>query len=137
MRRHGSLRILSFLLGVAVPLAFVSSSPMLLRNPTRQVGTFMRFKGIKVEKMSKEEADKKFGVSSWPTWGCGVSKFDWDYSGTETAYILEGEATVTPTGEWADVEEAEIEAGDLVTFPDGMTCVWDVRKPINKHYNFS
>ncbi|CAK8996414.1 Uncharacterized protein SCF082_LOCUS4773 [Durusdinium trenchii] len=79
---------------------------MLLRNPTRQVGTFMRFKGIKVEKMSKEEADKKFGVSSWPTWGCGVSKFDWDYSGTETAYILEGEATVTPTGEWADVEEA-------------------------------
>ncbi|CAE7267826.1 kynu [Symbiodinium sp. KB8] len=67
-------------------------------------------KGIKVEKMSKEEADKKFGVSSWPTWGCGASKFDWEYSGTETAYILEGEVTVTPTGEWSDADPAKIEA---------------------------
>ncbi|CAE7854872.1 kynu [Symbiodinium necroappetens] len=66
-------------------------------------------KGIKVEKMSKEEADKKFGVSSWPTWGCGASKFDWEYSGTETAYILEGEVTVTPTGEWSDADPAKIE----------------------------
>ena len=78
--------------------------------------------------MSKEEADKQFGVSSWPTWGCGVSKFDWEYSGTETAYILVGEVTVTPTGDWADVDEAKIEAGDLVTFPNGMTCIWDVKK---------
>ena len=103
---------------------------MMLRNPTRQVGTGMRFKpGIRVKKMSKEEADKQFGVSSWPTWGCGVSKFDWEYSGTETAYILVGEVTVTPTGDWADVDEAKIEAGDLVTFPNGMTCIWDVKNP--------
>mmetsp|Transcript_81680 Transcript_81680/g.264649 ORF Transcript_81680/g.264649 Transcript_81680/m.264649 type:complete len:147 (+) Transcript_81680:118-558(+) len=93
--------------------------------------------GITVEKMSKAEADKKYGISSWGTWGCGVSKFDWVYSGTETAYLLEGEVTVTPTGEWASADPVEIEAGDLATFPDGMTCVWDVRKPIKKHYNFS
>ena len=135
--RPASLTMLLGLLVLYIPLAFVSSSPM-LRNPTRLGRTTMRFKpGIKVKKMSKEEANKEFGVSSWPTWGCGVSKFDWEYSGTETAYILEGEVTVTPTGEWADVQEAKIEAGDLVTFPDGMTCVWDVKKPINKHYNFS
>ena len=98
----------------------------------------MRFKpGIKVEKMSQEEADEKFGVSSWPTWGCDASKFDWEYSGTETAYILEGEVTVTPTGDWSDAEPATIQAGDLATFPDGMTCVWDVKRPIRKHYNFS
>lgn len=115
------------------PFTFVSHS-----IPRRQTKTMMRFKkGIKVEKMSKEEADKKFGVSSWPTWGCGASKFDWEYSGTETAYILEGEVTVTPTGEWSDADPAKIEAGDLATFPDGMTCVWDVKKPIRKHYNFS
>ena len=135
------LTAVTLLLGLVVlqmPFAFVSRSPVMLRNPTRQVGTGMRFKpGIKVKKMSKEEADQQFGVSSWPTWGCGVSKFDWEYSGTETAYILEGEVTVTPTGDWADVDEAKIEAGDLVTFPNGMTCIWDVKKPINKHYNFS
>ena len=141
MRSRSAAGCLTLLVALVlyIPLAFVSwKTPMSLRNPTRHVGTAMKFKpGIKVEKMSKEEADKKFGVSSWPTWGCDVSKFDWQYSGTETAYILEGEVTVTPTGEWADVDEAEIEAGDLVTFPDGMTCVWDVKKPINKHYNFS
>mmetsp|Transcript_45150 Transcript_45150/g.84269 ORF Transcript_45150/g.84269 Transcript_45150/m.84269 type:complete len:152 (-) Transcript_45150:73-528(-) len=129
--------VLAFLL-VYAPVVFVSTSGMALRGPSRQVQVTRRFKpGIKVEKMSKDEADKKFGVSSWPTWGCGASKFDWEYSGTETAYILEGEVTVTPTGEWSDVEPATIEAGDLATFPDGMTCIWDVKKPIQKHYNFS
>ena len=118
------------------PFTFVSHN--IPSRQTKQTKTMMMFKkGITVEKMSKEEADKKFGVSSWPTWGCGASKFDWEYSGTETAYILEGEVTVTPTGEWSDADPATIEAGDLATFPDGMTCVWDVKKPIRKHYNFS
>ena len=26
--------------------------------------------------------------------------------------------------------------GDLVTFPLGMECVWQVRKPVRKHYLF-
>mmetsp|Transcript_61904 Transcript_61904/g.144070 ORF Transcript_61904/g.144070 Transcript_61904/m.144070 type:complete len:80 (+) Transcript_61904:168-407(+) len=75
-------------------------------------------------------------ISGWGTWGCGVSKFDWTYSGTETAYILEGEVTVTPTGEWAACKAVTVGEGDLVRFPDGMTCIWDVTKAINKHYNF-
>mmetsp|Transcript_64229 Transcript_64229/g.114028 ORF Transcript_64229/g.114028 Transcript_64229/m.114028 type:complete len:98 (-) Transcript_64229:52-345(-) len=92
---------------------------------------------MEVKKMSKADAEKDLGISSWGTWGCGVSKFDWEYSGTETAYILEGEVTVTPTGKWKDCKPATIVAGDLVTFPDGMTCVWDVTKKLSKHYNFS
>lgn len=27
--------------------------------------------------------------------------------------------------------------GDLVIFPAGMRCVWDVRVPVRKHYRFA
>lgn len=27
-------------------------------------------------------------AKSWPTWGCGVSKFPWTYDDNETAYVL-------------------------------------------------
>eukprot|EP00913_Durusdinium_trenchii_P012857 g12073.t1 len=93
--------------------------------------------GVLAYASDEDEAQAKYQVSSWGTWGCEVSKFDWQYSGTETAYVLEGEVTVTPTGDWSSCKATKIEAGDLVVFPDGMTCVWDVTKPIKKHFNFS
>lgn len=40
----------------------------------------------------------KLGVASWPTWSKEVSKFPWTYSDKETAYVLEGQVTVTPEG---------------------------------------
>ena len=49
--------------------------------------------------MSTEEAEKSLGISSWGQWGCPVSKFDWEYSDKETAYVLKGHVIVTPTGE--------------------------------------
>eukprot|EP00197_Chlamydomonas_leiostraca_P012100 CAMPEP_0202865298 /NCGR_PEP_ID=MMETSP1391-20130828/5604_1 /ASSEMBLY_ACC=CAM_ASM_000867 /TAXON_ID=1034604 /ORGANISM="Chlamydomonas leiostraca, Strain SAG 11-49" /LENGTH=121 /DNA_ID=CAMNT_0049545121 /DNA_START=18 /DNA_END=383 /DNA_ORIENTATION=+ len=88
---------------------------------------------ITVTRTPPEDKLKALGVRSWPTWGCGVSKFPWTYQETETAYLLEGEVTVTPNGG----EPVEIRAGDLCVFPAGMSCTWDVRKPINKHYDFS
>ena len=27
--------------------------------------------------------------------------------------------------------------GDFVTFPEGLSCVWDIKEPVRKHYNFS
>lgn len=33
-------------------------------------------------------------------------------------------------------EPVEIKQGDMATFPAGMSCVWDVKEAINKHYNF-
>ena len=36
----------------------------------------------------------------------------------------------------ARCEPKTVKAGDFVTFPDGMTCIWDVSKPIKKHFNF-
>jgi hypothetical protein len=37
-------------------------------------------------------------VTSWPTWGCGVSTFPWTYDEQETCLLLEGDVTVTPDG---------------------------------------
>ena len=72
------------------------------------------------------------GVSSWPTWSKEVSKFPWTYSEQEVAYVLEGEVVVTPQGG----EPVNFGKGDLVTFPAGMSCTWEVKQPLRKHYQF-
>jgi hypothetical protein len=85
---------------------------------------------ITVERPSQEELEK-LGVRFWNTWGGGEETFEWEYSRRETCYVLEGAARIkTP---W---EEAVIAAGDLVTFPKGLTCVWTITKPIKKVYKF-
>jgi uncharacterized cupin superfamily protein len=84
---------------------------------------------IIVEKPSPEKL-ASLGVSRWPTWSKEVSQFPWSFSTQEIAYILEGEVTVTPDGG----EPVNFGAGDLVTFPAGMSCTWQVKKPLRKHY---
>ncbi|CBN73800.1 hypothetical conserved protein [Ectocarpus siliculosus] len=93
----------------------------------------MGMEQIKVTKDPSEEEIKALGARSWPTWGCGVSKFPWTYEGTETCLILEGDVTVTPDD---DRDAVEVGVGDLCVFPDGMSCTWDVRAPVKKHYKF-
>ncbi len=86
---------------------------------------------IKIEKPTQEKL-KKLNIDSWSPWGCEVSVFDWEYSSDETAYILEGKVKVkTPS------QEVEINKGDLVTFPSGLKCTWNVLEPIKKVYTFS
>ncbi|XP_038889944.1 uncharacterized protein LOC120079700 [Benincasa hispida] len=89
--------------------------------------------GIKVEKNPPESKLTELGVRKWPKWGCGPSKFPWTYSDKETCYLLEGKVKVTPAG---SEESVEIGAGDLVVFPKGMSCTWDVSVAVDKHYNF-
>ncbi|HPV45247.1 MAG TPA: cupin domain-containing protein [Methylotenera sp.] len=86
--------------------------------------------------VEKPDAAKlaSLGVKSWPTWSKEVSTFPWSYQSQEIAYILEGEVTVTPKSGGAPVSFG---VGDLVTFPAGLSCVWDVKKPLRKHYQFS
>lgn len=74
------------------------------------------------------------GVTSWPTWSKEVSQFPWSYNSQEIAYILEGEVTVTPKDGGNSVSFGP---GDLVTFPAGLSCVWNVKKALRKHYQFS
>jgi uncharacterized cupin superfamily protein len=52
----------------------------------------------------------------------------------ETAYLLEGEVTVTPDD--TSLPAVTLKAGDYVLFPKDMSCTWDVTKAINKHFNF-
>ena len=66
-----------------------------------------------------------------PTWGCGVSEFDWHYDDREICILLEGEVTVEYDG-----GSASFGAGDYVMFPKGLSCVWKVTKPVQKHYEF-
>lgn len=72
------------------------------------------------------------GVYDWPIWEKEVSTFPWKYDRQETCYLLEGDVTVTPD----DGESVQIQRGDLVTFPAGMTCTWEIREAVKKHYDF-
>ena len=72
------------------------------------------------------------GVYDWPIWNKEPSTFPWIYDQKETCYLLEGEAVVTPDGG----EPVTIVEGDLVMFPAGMSCTWEIRRPVSKHYRF-
>lgn len=71
-------------------------------------------------------------IANWPIWTKEVSVFSWTYDEAETCYFLEGDVVVTPAGG----ASVRIGKGDLVTFPAGMRCTWDVRVPVRKHYRF-
>lgn len=88
-------------------------------------------KEIKVEKITKDKLEKN-GVFSWPIWEKETSRFDWHYSETEMCYILEGKVTVKTK----DGKSVSFGAGDFVIFPKGLDCVWDIKEPVRKHYNF-
>ena len=72
-------------------------------------------------------------VTSWGVWEKEISEFPWTYDAEETCYFLEGEVIVTPDGG----EPVSMGKGDMVTFPKGMSCRWDIKKDIKKHFNFS
>ena len=61
-----------------------------------------------------------------------VSRFDWYYDEPEECYFLEGKVVV----ETKDGPNVEFGKGDLVKFPQGLACVWDIKEPVRKHYNF-
>lgn len=71
-------------------------------------------------------------VFNWSIWEKEVSEFPWRYNETETYYFLEGDVVVTPDG-GAPVKMGK---GDLVIFPEGMSCIWKVNQAVAKHYQF-
>lgn len=89
--------------------------------------------GIQIVRNPAEGRLSELKVRSWPKWGCPPSKFPWTYTATETCYLLEGRVKVYPDG-YNDY--VEIGPGDLVVFPKGMKCTWDVSEAVDKHYNF-
>jgi hypothetical protein len=88
---------------------------------------------IKVDHTPSEAGLKALGVRGWPVWTKEPSTFPWEYDSEETCYFLEGEVVVTPKG-GAPVAMGK---GDLVVFPAGLACTWEVRQPVRKHYRFA
>ena len=86
--------------------------------------------GIEINKPDENELAKR-GIESWPIWQKEVSRFDWHYDSIEECYLLEGKVVVE-----TDEGQVEFGKGDFVTFPKGLSCVWDVKEPVKKHYNF-
>ena len=83
---------------------------------------------IIVKKPSETEVTK---MMSNPIWTCDVSEFDWYYDSEETCLIIEGEVTVR-----YDSKSVSFAEGDYVVFPQGLSCVWQVKRAVKKHYEF-
>ena len=80
----------------------------------------------------RKPTDKEIvGMKTKPVWTCGISEFYWFYDSEETSLIVEGDVTVN-YGE----KSVSFAAGDFVVFPEGLSCVWQVKKPVKKHYMF-
>lgn len=87
---------------------------------------------IKIERQIAREVVDAGGVFGWPIWEKEVSTFPWTYDANETCFFLEGDVVVTPDGG----EPVQMGKGDRVTFPAGMSCTWEIRKTVRKHYRF-
>tara|TARA_B100000700_G_scaffold326056_1_gene436528 strand:+ start:6530 stop:6805 length:276 start_codon:yes stop_codon:yes gene_type:complete len=79
-----------------------------------------------------ESLIKELEIKNWPIWTCESSSFDWTYDDQETCLLLEGKVTVTTEGG----KSVTFGSGDLVVFPAGMKCRWDVHESVRKHYRF-
>ena len=89
--------------------------------------------GITIEHNVSPVKLDAMSIDSWPVWKKEVSTFDWHYDQEETCYILEGEAVVTPKSG----EPVTIQRGDLIRFPAGLDCTWQIIEAIEKHYIFA
>ncbi|MEH1884219.1 cupin domain-containing protein [Nostoc sp.] len=87
---------------------------------------------IKIEHQPKQERLNELGVYKWEVWKKEVSKFPWTYDSQETCYFLEGNVVVTPDGG----QPVQMGKGDLVIFPSGMSCIWEITSDVKKHYYF-
>ena len=72
----------------------------------------------------------KYGIKNWPIWEREPSNFSWNYNEKEICLIIEGEANIkTDSG-----KIYFIQSGDLVEFPEGFSCEWQIIKSIKKHF---
>ncbi|XP_010438403.1 PREDICTED: uncharacterized protein LOC104722003 [Camelina sativa] len=103
---------------------------------------------IIVEKKPSQARLDELKFKSWPKWGCSPGKYHLIYEAEEICYILRGRVKVYPkpppsssssasSSSVAEVEWCvEFAAGDIVTFPKGLSCTWDVSQSVDKHYIF-
>lgn len=83
-----------------------------------------------IQKLTSQEIEER-QIKQWPIWEKEVSRFEHSYDGDEECLFLEGEVVIE-TGD----SNYSISPGDFVIFQDGLKCVWDIKRPVRKHYNF-
>jgi len=83
-----------------------------------------------VQKLDENEIEER-QILKWPVWEKEVSRFEHIYEGDEECLFLEGEVVIE-----TEQENYTIVAGDFVIFEDGLKCIWDIKTPVRKHYNF-
>ncbi len=88
---------------------------------------------MKVEiRIPTQEELEKMDVKSWPIWEKEESRFDWHYDEKEVCFFLEGDVEI----ELSNGEKINVKKGDFATFPKGLSCRWNIKKKVKKHYNF-
>lgn len=77
---------------------------------------------------SKILARSRDWLSILVVWECGAGRFKWHYTREETLVVVSGGASV--------LDERGVErhfgAGDVVSFPDGTSCIWTIEDRIRK-----
>ncbi|VEP16727.1 conserved hypothetical protein [Hyella patelloides LEGE 07179] len=81
---------------------------------------------ITIEHQPSQERLQQLGVFDWSIWTKETSEFPWNYGEAETCYFLEGDVVVTPD----EGEPVTMGKGDLVTFPAGMSCIWNIKSAV-------
>jgi uncharacterized cupin superfamily protein len=91
---------------------------------------------IEVEKPT-EQYLQDHKVRSWKIWQTKVredkrkfTRFEWCHYEAEEYYLLEGKVVV-------DAQEGKVDlvAGDFVTFPAHLSCVWTIKESVRLHYH--
>jgi len=80
--------------------------------------------------IKKPSNKEKKEAENWSIWEKEISEFPWEYSDTETCFILEGDVIVTNE----DGEKFHFSQGDYIIFPQGMKCTWKINRDVKKHY---
>lgn len=87
---------------------------------------------IMVRKPTPEELER-LDVRSWSVWEKERSVFPWFYPTEETCYFEEGRVRIKLN----NGKVVEVGKGDLVVFPEGLECVWEILEPVTKRYTYS
>jgi uncharacterized cupin superfamily protein len=64
-------------------------------------------------------------------WSCGVGRYEFHFGYDEFIYVVRGEVIVTEVG--SDARHV-LAAGDTAHFPQGVTTIWEVTRPLTKYF---
>ncbi|OIW21332.1 hypothetical protein TanjilG_32423 [Lupinus angustifolius] len=79
---------------------------------------------------------EELNVKYWPKWAGPPGKYHVKYEAEQICYLLKGKVKVYPRPTESSSEFVEFGAGDLVIFPEGLCCTWEVFIAVDKYYKF-